>query len=1150
MLHNFLKTLYAEELIHFDSGSAHWRWDTEKIHRRKLPDDVVLLMAEKIKALAPATKALLSLSACMGNAFSLDTLSVVSGAENEKTLEHLNEAIAEGLIIPRDMDNFRFSHDRIQQACYSLIENPEEVHLRIGRRLFKGYDSTDDVENIFDVVNNLNEALTLISDPEERLALTRLNKKAGQRAKQSTAYASAVRYLSTAVTLLPSDAWHVHYPLTFSIYCELALCLHYAGGTTDIENIFNELGSYAISREDKVKVHMIRMLHVHLGGDYRQAVEIQKEALSLLDVDIRDSDLSTLLQTELKTVSTLLGSRSIESLKQAGKMNSTRHGAIMDILMELWTSAYLDSQLELVAWASCKMTSISLKHGNNYLSSYGYMNYAFVCIALLGQYETGHRFGKTAINLAEKFDDMLIRGKVYLLFAVFINHWRAPLASSFDFSLKSFPLLVENGDWTYAGYCAEFMISDPTIWGMPCQEVYAVATRYLPFLKNSAPVVLEEFVKPACLNPLLQLLGRTKSDNTFDDDDFSEERFLRQYKDNPLALSYYYVAKLRSLYWFGYLDEALAMVDKVDFVASVAQAQAKVPEMMFYASLTLLSCHETFKGNDAVPLGLHGGGGDACNEKPLERKKVFELISRYQERMKCWAENSPDNFHHKYLLVEAERARVDLRPWDALKLYESAVTEAKSAGYINNGALAHERCADFLFLEKLDQFALYHVNEARFAYEKWGAAAKVKRLEKKYAHWVPHFPSVICSDRYNVPLYETSMSETFNGDYSTWSLDMISIVEASQTLASEINLNNLLAKMMRVVMENAGANRSLFLSEDEDGWNIKAEARAEWKEVSIPLSSSDPSQENHLPLSLINYCARKRESVVLGFASQMGSFTTDVYFKNHAMKSALGLPLMRSGRLKGILYLENDLVEEAFTEKHLKILKLLSAQIAISIENAEFYKALEAMVEHRTTQLVQLNKELETANKRLEKRSNIDGLTQIFNRRYLDKTLETEWKRHIRMQYDLSLILCDIDHFKEFNDCYGHLAGDTCLRRIADTMDKSVNRPCDIVARYGGEEFVLILPETDLEGLKSVIKIVQSNIRSLEIPHEKSGVSDHVTLSFGALHTIPQPGTQAQDGLHSADLSLYEAKMKGRNRAITTQMVTRCPHDKDGTYVQ
>jgi len=1115
----FLKTLNAEGLITFDATSGQWKWNTDEIRQRNIPDDVVQLMAAKIETLTPTVQTLLTLAACIGNTFNFDTLNVISETEEKLVWEDLREALREGFILSQGRTHFRFSHDRIQQACYSFMRDPEILHLRIGRLLLKNYESEAAGENIFEIVNQLNQALRLVIDEQERLELAVLNQKAGLRAKSGTAYAAAIKYLTIARELLPEGAWSEQYTLTFSVHCELARCLYYAGETDEIENVFKILLDHAESIDDTVEVHIIRMLHHHLEGDYVGAVEIQKDVLTLLGVNIKVTDITTLLQNEMESVSQLLGDRSIEDLENEKLIDSPRHEAIMYILRELWTSAYLSSQLELVAWSSCKMTNISLEYGNNHLTSYGYMNYAFVCVAMLGQYETGHRFGKVAIRLADKFDDLLMRGKAYLMFAVFINHWRAPMRSSLPYYTKSFPLLIENGDWTYAGYCAEFVISDPTIHGASCQELLKEAKRYIPFLQNNAPVVLEEFVKPACLNPLLHLMGLTFSDKTLDDKDFSEKDFLRNYKNNPLALSYFYTAKLRSLYLFGYYDEALSMIDKADFVASFAPAQAKVVETIFYACLTIFVCWEKLS--------------------PEEQGKSLALLDGYQEKMETWAQNSPGNFLHKHQLLEAERARIESRNWDAFAGYQSAIMEANKSGYINNEALAHECCARFLLSRNQMSPGAYHMAEARYAYLKWGASGKVKQLDHQYAD-LPLAASVEYRNSRTLRTDETSHSLASIQQPSS-SLDIISIIETSQTLAGEIDLDKLLNKMMKIVLENAGANRSTLLFPNGEKWLVKAEIQTGWKKAATPQTADEEKIRNDsLPLTLINYCARKRESIVLGSASSKGAFTTDPYFTSTGMKSALALPLINSGVLKGILYLENNLAEEVFTQSRLQLLELLSTQMVISIENAGFYKELELLVGSRTAELVEVNQELQKANRRLEALSNVDGLTQIFNRRYLDGYITREWKRHMRTQKDFSLIMCDVDYFKQFNDVYGHIAGDKCLQQIAQALNAVAVRPGDLTARYGGEEFAIVLPETDLQGLKIIIERIQNNVRELKIPHSKSDVSSYVTLSLGALHTVPPADKNPNDVLYSADLAMYEVKRHGRNNAVIMQEVVSC----------
>ncbi|ERT09697.1 diguanylate cyclase domain protein [Lyngbya aestuarii BL J] len=175
---------------------------------------------------------------------------------------------------------------------------------------------------------------------------------------------------------------------------------------------------------------------------------------------------------------------------------------------------------------------------------------------------------------------------------------------------------------------------------------------------------------------------------------------------------------------------------------------------------------------------------------------------------------------------------------------------------------------------------------------------------------------------------------------------------------------------------------------------------------------------------------------------------------------------------------------------------------------------------------------LEEANKKLQYLANIDGLTQIANRRSFDETLNREWCRATREQQPLSLILCDVDYFKAYNDYYGHLQGDECLIQVAQAISQVVRRPADLVARYGGEEFVVILPNTDGSGAVQVAQLIQEQIRQLQSPHVKSDVSPYITLSLGISSIIPSCKMSSEQLVNAADRALYQAKQQGRNQII------------------
>jgi len=204
--------------------------------------------------------------------------------------------------------------------------------------------------------------------------------------------------------------------------------------------------------------------------------------------------------------------------------------------------------------------------------------------------------------------------------------------------------------------------------------------------------------------------------------------------------------------------------------------------------------------------------------------------------------------------------------------------------------------------------------------------------------------------------------------------------------------------------------------------------------------------------------------------------------------------------------------------------------VSFVVLNAKI-RALQRLESMRTKQL-EMSRDLASANRELEKLSRQDGLTGIANRRYFDSYLVTEVRRGARERQPLSLILSDVDHFKAFNDCYGHQAGDDCLRRVAAALSSAGRRPADLAARYGGEEFAMVLPGTVLDGAVDVAQAVSRVIEGLAIPHERSAVDRRVTLSQGVVSLTPEKETSSEDLIQRADQALYLAKQQGRNRYV------------------
>jgi diguanylate cyclase (GGDEF)-like protein len=475
--------------------------------------------------------------------------------------------------------------------------------------------------------------------------------------------------------------------------------------------------------------------------------------------------------------------------------------------------------------------------------------------------------------------------------------------------------------------------------------------------------------------------------------------------------------------------------------------------------------------------------------------------------------------------------------WHALELFERAIEAAHAAGYLNNEALAYELAGVLRAEHGLERPAAFYMNEARYLWRKWGAAAKVRQLECRWPRLLSTLYHAETRGWHDGTATLASIAPPdCEVSASSDALDMISILHASQSLAEELRLEGLLNRMMAILMENAGADRCVLMLAEPRRWVAKAESRTSWPGPSRLPDPDIESLPDALPLTLVHYCIRTRQQVVLADASADRTYRKDPYFSASAMKSVLCLPLALRGELLGLVYLENNLMTGAFTQSRRRVLDLLSGQMAISIQNAEFYTHLEDMVDQRTGELTQVNERLQQANAELQQLSTTDGLTGVANRRCFDDFLEREWIRHARRQWPLAILLCDIDHFKLYNDTHGHLAGDDCLIRIVGALGTAAGRAGDLVARYGGDELVVVLTETGEIGLSAVIDRIQERVASLEIPHAASPVDRFVTLSIGACWGIPA-GVGWCEAVAIADRALYVAKARGRNRSVISALV-------------
>jgi len=961
----FLKSLYVKQLLTFDWQKKQWQWDVESILAQKMTDNVVVLMAESIGQLSEETQAVLKLAACIGNRFELKTLSIICQQSPAETLTVMLLAIKEGLIIPLDNRyksleiiasanvtiDFKFLHDRVQQAAYSLMTTAQNqaLHLQIGRLLLASTDNLE--ENLFEIVNQLNKGKALIDSEAERLNLAQLNLKAGQKAKAATAYQPAFNYLKIGIELLDHQAWQQQYSFTLQVHTEMTEVAYLNGDFDQME----KWGQLVLSQANTV-LEQVAIYEVQIQADIAQnnplkALQTAFRALSLLGLVFPKKPDEHDVQQALTETREHLSDYSIETLCDLPMMAAPEKLATMRILSSVVTAA-LTAKPVFYPLLVCKMVNLSIKQGNAQESISGYAFYGFI-LCRIDETETGFKYGKLALTLLERFKATALTAKALEIFEFAIRPWTEHLNHSLKPCVKAYQVGLETGDIIYATYGACVYCMHSYFLGKELTQLESEMSNYHDAFVQLKQNMVQHW-HDAGYQSILNLIGQTKESENLPSyhlvgkvyDERTMLPFHQQCHDH-VGLYFFYVYRLILCCLFQAYPQAIEMALKAEQYLETGRGTLFFALFHFYDSL--------------AQLGLYS------KSQPQEQKTFLEKVAANQTKMKKWAERAPMNYLHKYYLVEAERCRVLGFDGEAREYYDQAIELAHENKYINEEALAYELAGQFYFQKGKTKFAQLCLREAHYAYQLWGALAKVADLAQKYPQFLAKKTG---KSRKSVQTTTTTipdstlMASNSSTTDSNW-LDLSSVLKASQTLSGEIVLSNLLTKMMQIVIENAGAEKGFLILPDKEQWVIEAESDVNSQRMNV-LQSIPLEKHQQIAVTLIHYVARTQEKVVLDNASVEGQFHRDPYIIESRPKSVLCVPLINQGRLAGILYLENNLTEGAFTPDRLEVLQVLSSQIAISIENALLYRTLEQKVEERTVQLADANQQIMALNEQLK----------------------------------------------------------------------------------------------------------------------------------------------------------------------------------------
>ncbi len=1113
-LGQFLRALEQNGEVHYERSEGSWRWNIEQIRLRGMTDNVVELMSQKLRTLEAPTQKLLTLAAHLGDSFDMRQLMAVGGLEVQKTADVLWPALRAGMVLPINevykfsqnpetlkTARYRFLHDRVQQAAYSLTPESERkaLQLRSGRLLLANSTETELDARLFAILELLNGAVEQITEPAERARLLELNIRGGIWAKSASAFPSAVDLLRRAKSLLLADAWAVKPEQTLALYKELAEAEYLSGNFAAAEHLYPEGIAATDSVIAKVTLCLVQVDQYNIQGRFNEAFDVMLFALKQLGRSFPTDEAGAGQQfpADFALTEQMLGHFSEQQMLEAAEISQPEFLLEMRIYSALSHATYQSARFNAFALDACRMVQAILTHGQSDVSCIGYVAFVTAMAAMGRPYPQCYRMGKLALTLAEQRENKYFRVIVYQYFPAFYQHWGEPLANTFAYMEKGFEIGQSGINPLSTGYCALLRSVNKFVQGVALDELELECERGLKFLQISHQPNTENMLRYGVLLPLQALRAKSLHPLSFDTEQCSATAFFKgDYQSPSIVLAFHSAAMIRHAYLF---DDGAQWQQ---FSANLAMIKACLPDSPTWSDASFY-----------VALGLFREEFADADETSEQRDIRLSGAQEYLERFNVWAEGCEENYRHKYLLLAAEAARVRGDEKAAMDLYARAIDAAKDADFWACEALANELYARFWLAQSQPQLASNFIREAHYHYRRWGALAKCQHIEQLW----PKITFRVLEHRQTLG----STTATFrNISEQTGLLDLQSLLKANQLIAKEIQLDSLLQKMLEVLLENAGAEHGAIILDEDDHLIVEAAGgvgegnRVVCERISKRLTDYVDNEKPLLPRTIIEYVRLTRTALVLNNPAADERFSSSVYLREQQPKSVICLPVITQGKLVALVYLENNQLDNAFTAKQQMTLELLSGQAAISLVNARLYESLERKVLERTEELRQMSLK--------------DGLTGIANRRSFDERLSFEWRRSLRSGEPISLLMVDIDHFKQYNDYYGHLDGDSCITAVAQSLQGVVSRAADLVARYGGEEFAILLPETNADEAKRIADIALRNIAARAIPHANSPVSAHVTLSIGVCTLNVAADTHAAILISQADQALYHAKRHGR----------------------
>lgn len=923
-------SLHEKGAIAFNAQNARWTFDLAEAARAEISDNVVELMTGQIDKLPADTRQLLISAACIGNRFSLSVLQKVSGLSQAEVAANVETAVQHGLVIPvyawnRDeADDYRYLHDRVQQAALTLLPEDERKQLRlhIAQLLLDMVDVSEKEEKIYEIADHLNYAISEIKSPEELMDAVRVNLAASLRAKNATAYETALHYIRQAMDHAPGDLWEEHSPLTRDLYLQRAEAEHLSGYNEAAEPYYDMAINVADGVIEKAKIYQRKIHYYTNTRNFNAAYQTGREAVGMLGIKLPSRFFPPQLIGEVVKYQYQMRNRKIADLINLKEMEDERLKMAI-LLMATFARAAYQIRPELCVTVCAKMVNTCLRHGNTDGGFIGYLAFGPIFMgAILGKKQTGYDIGELTLALVDKYNSLGYKSETHFVTGYFAIPWRKSAIEMERYWQVAYEAGLDTGDYFHTSCAVCGTIQSYFMRGVPFDEIEKAAARFTEFLSrihNSEGIATIQSVTQAIKN----LRGETIAPDSLSTEDFDEEAYvddLANFSSRHFA-HYYYINKARILYLRGHYQKAYDIIRISDRYLKDSPGMLHTAEHFFYKALIFCAVY-----SDRNPA-----------QKAVIRRNVNSILKKFRR----YARGCADNFIHKLQILEAEVARIEGRREEAERFYELAMESAVKYNYLHLHALTNLLASRLHQESGRRRLAIFHLRDACHAWFRLGAVA----LAKEIIQPIPELHDLL-SNITGTPGSAPGSTAAISGT----NLDLSTVVKSAEAISREIRLHDLITSLMKIISENAGAERMVLLLMRRDQLVIEAEYFVREDRIQF-VEQQSLNRYVGLSRSVVQYVAHTQQPVILENASSEGNYVDDPYFQANDTRSVLVAPLVQQGKLMGVVYLENNLTPAAFTRERIDLLILLSGQIAVSIENALHYETLEEKVEDRTRQL-------------------------------------------------------------------------------------------------------------------------------------------------------------------------------------------------------